>query len=104
MPEFNEKGYKLLFYLSPGDLVYVPEEYEHITIPLEIKRIYKTVCFDSSTCYFVPQYWATMIKDKLEFGPKNKSEKNSFGVQIKSKCLKLETDRLGNIVKVIGHD
>ena len=45
-----------------------------------------------------------MIKDKLEFGPKNKSEKNSFGVQIKSKCLKLETDRLGNIVKVIGHD
>ena len=104
MPEFNEKGYKLLFYLSPGDLVYVPEEYEHITIPLETKRIYKTVSFDSSKCYFVPQSWATMIKDKLEFGPKNKSEKNSFGVQIKSRCLKLETDRLGNIVKVIGHD
>lgn len=60
--------------------------------------------FSACKCYFVPQYWATMIKDKLEFGPKNKSEKNSFGVQIKSKCLKLETDRLGNIVKVIGHD
>lgn len=40
----------------------------------------------------------------MELGSNNKSERAWDGIQIKKVCLKLETDRLGNIVKVIGHD
>ena len=104
VPECNASGNKLLFSLSPGDLVYVPEEDEHVTMPLNPKRIYKMVSSGSCQCFFVPQYVATPIENIKELGPNNKSERAWDGIQIKKVCLKLETDRLGNIVKVIGHD
>lgn len=104
VPECNEKGDKLLFSLSPGDLVYVPEEGEHIAMPLDPKCIYKMVSANSGVCYFVPQNVATPIADKIEFGIKNKSERDLNGNQIKKVCLKLETDRLGNIIKITGND
>ena len=104
MQECNASGNKLLFSLSPGDLVYVPEEDEHVTMPLNPKRIYKMVSSGSYQCFFVPQYVATPIENIKELGPNNKSERTWDGIQIKKVCLKLETDRLGNIVKVIGHD
>lgn len=104
VPECNEKGDKLLFSLSPGDLVYVPEEGEHIAMPLDPKCIYKMVSANSGKCYFVPQNVATPIADKIEFGIKNKSERDLNGNQIKKVCLKLETDRLGNVIKITGND
>lgn len=104
VPECNASGNKLLFSLSPGDLVYVPEEDEHITLPLNTRRIYKMVSTGQSKCFFIPQSIATPIEEIMELGSNNKSERAWDGIQIKKVCLKLETDRLGNIVKVIGHD
>ena len=104
VPEYNEKGYKLLFSLSPGDLVYVPEEDEHITLPLNTRRIYKTVSLGRYQCLFIPQSVAAPIVNNTELGSNNKSENSWDNYQIKSRCLKLETDRLGNIVKIIGND
>ena len=93
-----------LFSLSPGDLVYVPEEDEHVTMPLNPKRIYKMVSTGQKQVFFIPQSIATPIEEIMELGSNNKSERAWDGIQIKKVCLKLETDRLGNIVKVIGHD
>lgn len=103
-PEINEAGDKLLFVLSPGDLVYVPEEGENASLSLNHGRIYKTVSFNTYQCFFVPQSMASIIKDKVEMGTQNKSERALNGVQIKKVCLKLKTDRLGNITGIIGND
>ncbi|MFC2423197.1 MAG: hypothetical protein ACFNPZ_04025, partial [Fusobacterium polymorphum] len=60
VPELNEKGEKLLFSLSPNDLVYVPmegEDTESIDFTNLFKeqreRIYKTVSFTGNECFFV---------------------------------------------------
>ena len=104
VPEHNENGDKLLFSLSPGDLVYVPEEGEHIAMPLAPKRIYKMVSSGKGQCFFIPQNIAAPIINNTELGSNNKSENSWDNRQIKSVCLKLETDRLGNIIKITGND
>ena len=104
VPECNEKGNRLLFSLSPGDLVYVPEDDEHIAMPLAPKRVYKMVSSNNGECYFVPQFIASPIINTIELGSNNKSERDWRNIQIKKVCLKLETDRLGNILKIIGND
>ena len=60
VPELNEKGEKLLFSLSPNDLVYVPVEDDDIeSIDFtnlskeQRERVYNVNDF-SSTCYFTP--------------------------------------------------
>lgn len=103
-PETNEKGDRLMFVLSPGDLVYVPEEGENVRLPLNPARIYKTVSFANYQCHFVPQSMACVIRDKTEMGSQNKSERTISGIQIKKVCLKLKTDRLGNITGILGND
>src|SRR5690606_14574190 len=96
VPETNEKGHRLLFSLSPNDLVYVPNEDEDIDEGnLDVNRIYKVVSFTSGRLYVVPQIVSTVIVDKLEFTQLNKIE----FMKEKEIIKKLKVDRLGNISK-----
>ena len=106
VPELNEKGEKLLFSLSPNDLVYVPmegEDTENIDFTNLSKeqreRVYKTVSFTGNQCFFVRQDVATSIVNKMEYSSLNKMEKGIDGIMIKDSCIKLKIDRLGNISK-----
>ena len=106
VPEHNEKREKLLFSLSPNDLVYVPmegEDAESIDFTNLSKeqreRIYKTVSFTGNQCFFVRQDVAASIVNKMEYSSLNKMEKGIDGIMIKEFCIKLKIDRLGNIFK-----
>jgi CRISPR-associated endonuclease Csn1 len=129
VPETNEQGDKLLFHLSPNDLVYVPtkEEMEDPVLPdfdkltpSQNNRIYKFVDGSGTTANFVQCQTATTIlnftnkeQQKLgikypiqnEFGkgsPQSKHQKTLDGeTQIKSVCWKLEVNRVGKIIKVM---
>jgi CRISPR-associated endonuclease Csn1 len=116
VPETNEKGHKLLFHLSPNDLVYVPTEDEKENIngidfgnlsKEQKKRLFNVNDF-SSTCYFAPNRIAKAIAAKevdMSFDEKKNKVTGSFdtktasfeGVQIKDVCIKLKIDSLGNI-------
>jgi CRISPR-associated endonuclease Csn1 len=116
VPETNEKGNKLLFHLSPYDLVYIPTEDEKENITRidfrnlsaeQIKRVFVVNDF-SSTCYFTPNHLAANIAPKevdLNFDSVKNKLTGSFdtktasfeGKQIKDVCIKLRADRLGNI-------
>lgn len=108
-PEKDKKGNRLMFSLSPNDLVYVPLENENTTMldfnhlsKDERNRIYKVVSFTGNQCFFIKHDVATTIINKKEYSPLNKMEKSIEGEMIKNVCLKLEIDRLGNIINVIG--
>lgn len=115
VPENSEAG-KLLFYLSPNDLVYVPSEEEEINsidlihlTPEQTKRIYKMVSCTKKECHFLPHIIATVIADKTEFGSLNKNERTieylekdtinqiAFGRMIKQHCIKLKNNRIGKV-------
>ena len=103
VPELNERGDKLKFYLSPNDLVYVPKQSE---LSIEIddlnkEQIYKMISCNGNRASFIPHYIAAFIKQNYEFLAKNKIEISLDGQSIKAVCWKLEVDRLGNIVKII---
>ena len=109
-PDRNEKGNRLLFSLSPNDLVYIPteEEQEHPHLvdfsnlsKEQVKRVYKFVSCTGGQSFFVQSSVAISIVNKYEFSALNKMEKSIDDQMIKSVCWKLEIDRLGNIVKVI---
>lgn len=91
VPEENEKGEKLLFHLSPNDLVIVANE-DGIS-----NEIYKMVSSSGSQCFFVPYYIASPIVQTIELGANNKSEKAWSGIMIKQACQKLRVSRLGFI-------
>jgi len=103
VPEKNEKGHELLFHLSPNDLVYVPTEEELISAikyrieDVKVERIYKMVSCTGSECHFIPQNVANSIVNKVEFSPLNKMGRSLSGEMIKDVCVKINTDRLGNI-------
>ena len=98
----DENGNRLLFYLSPGDLVYVPtaEEIEMGMIAEEIdkNRIYKAVSFNGAQAFFIKSSVATSIIDKKEYGPLNKMERSIADEMIKAICIPIKVDRLGNII------
>lgn len=109
----TQDGGRLLFELLPNDLVYVPtvEEQENphkVDIgnldKEQVQRIYKIVSFTGNRLYAIPVSIAKSIVDKVEFTQLNKIESTDDGQSIKSVCWKLETDRLGNIKKVIGQN
>lgn len=96
--------------LSPGDMVYVPEEGAiHSQIDWSNKnkianRVYIMRSSGETNCYFLPANIATLISQydaknkKGEFESINKSEKTNDGEQvIKENFIKLKIDRLGNI-------
>lgn len=101
VPEINEKGDKLLFHLSPNDLVYIPIVEDMEVNSKDIKdntRIYKIVSFTGNRLYAIQQNIATTIVDKLEFTLLNKIEfEIENNLSIKQYCIKLKVDRLGNI-------
>jgi CRISPR-associated endonuclease Csn1 len=104
VPEKNAAGDKLLFYLSPNDLVYVPSEEEikteKIREQLFVDRIYKMVSSSGSQCPFIAHRVAKSIVDKLEFTRHNKMERAVSGEMIKEICIPLKVDRLGNITYI----
>ncbi|MFT4567654.1 MAG: CRISPR-associated endonuclease Csn1 [Saprospiraceae bacterium] len=85
------------FTLSPGDLVYVPEEGDMSSSPVTIdkRRIYKCVNFSESTCFFIQHHVSDLIVGKKEFSSQNKSERSWDGIMIKRNCIKLNVDRIG---------
>jgi CRISPR-associated endonuclease Csn1 len=109
--------------LSPGDLVYVPlaEERDKLTNGVLLDkaiswndkqkisdRIYKVNDFSKGTLYFVPNRLSGIIIDReIHNSVGAKSEQTVIfhksddtteePVSIKKVCIKLETDRLGNV-------
>lgn len=107
---------KLLFILSPNDLVYLPNEDE----ALSPSRIYKFVDSSGTTANFIPQRSANVIfsiptKKQNEMGidfviqdefgvgsPQSKNQKAITGEMIKEICVPIKVDRLGNIIELNG--
>ena len=111
VPEFNEKGHKLLFHLSPNDLVYIPneDEYENPHLinftnlsKVQVTRVYKMVSSSGTACFFVRNDIASTIWNKVEFSALNKTEKSIEGVMIKENCWKLKLNRIGGVVEING--
>ena len=101
VPEQDEKGNNLLFTLSPNDFVYVPtpDELESgiISEPIDNSRIHKMVSATEKRCYFIPAQIAYPIENGIEFNALNKLEFALTGESIKSICIPIKIDRLGNI-------
>lgn len=113
VPLENKKGNKLLFHLSPNDLVYVPEEGEFTGRVFnlsdlnkeQIKRIYKVEKTSGTECYFVRQDIAYLIKQydaktkigELESQNKLQVTMSDDRAKIADVCLKVDCDRLGDI-------
>ena len=116
---------KLMFILSPNDLVYLPtkEELKGGIKVIDNKRIYKFVSCAGSMADFIPVYSASTIftmnkksqKDRFgvenfyiiqdEYGvgsPKSKNERSITGEMIKETCIPIKVDRLGNIIEFNG--
>lgn len=102
VPEVNEKGGNLLFYLSPNDLVYVPTEDELENINAidfinlrkeQLNGLFKVVSFTGGRLYVIPLNVATTIVNKVEYTQLNKIELTKE----KEVCIKLKSDRLGSI-------
>lgn len=99
--EINDKGEKLLFSLSPNDLVYVPSQTEvdsNLSISdfsKSISQIFKVVSFTGTRLYVIPINVATSIVNKVEYTSLNKLE---FTIE-KNIMIKLNLDRLGNVKK-----
>ncbi|NDW19292.1 type II CRISPR RNA-guided endonuclease Cas9 [Dysgonomonas sp. 216] len=103
----NEKGERLLFTLSPNDLVYVPSE-DQLENKVSIEdveknkdRIYKFVSCTGNEGHFIPYYIASAIVPTTELGANNKAQRSWTGEMIKEMCLKIEIDRLGKITERI---
>ena len=117
VPEINDAGLPLKFYLSPNDLVYVPTDEDRATAhpSIDKMRIYKMVSATDRQCFFLPFTVASVISNKVEFEALNKMERvldaseyssaydssHVNKVMVKNVCWKLEVDRLGNITKIV---
>ena len=103
VPEYNEKEESLLFYLSPGDLVYVPKDESDKNIKnLDITRIYKFVSASNYQGFFMPYNVANSLISTTELGNNNKSERawSTHGwssEMIKETCIPLSVNRIGKI-------
>lgn len=95
---------KLLFILSPNDLVYLPmpEELKDGIYKIDKSRIYKLVSCTGSRLYAIPFSVAKVIVDKMEFTQLNKEEFTDDKSSIKEICVPIKVDRLGNIIELNG--
>lgn len=99
VPERNDKGYNLLFYLSPGDLVYVPivEDNKFNIDTIANNRIYKFVSGSGYQAFFIPFNIANPIIQTTELGSNNKSERAWTNEMIKEICFPISINRIGEI-------
>ena len=95
---------KLLFILSPNDLVYLPtkEELKDGIKAVDKKRIYKMVSCTGNEGHFAPARIANPILQTTELGSNNKAQRAWTGEMLKETCMPLKVDRLGNIVELNG--
>ncbi|HRN15935.1 MAG TPA: HNH endonuclease domain-containing protein, partial [Xylanibacter oryzae] len=96
----KEDGRKLLFTLSPFDLVYLPED---VSSPIgnitDASRIFKMVSCTTDRSFFIPDVVASAIQDGVEYQKMNKIELFD-GISIRSFCIKIEVNRLGGVTKI----
>ena len=103
LPIHDEQPNTKYIVLSPGDLVYVPEEGENSKqIDWNNKskiasRVYIMKSSNNSQCFFIPSPIAKPLVDTTELGANNKSERSWDKKMIKENFIKLKVDRLGNI-------
>ena len=112
VPDINNFGHRLLFHLSPNDLVYVRSNEEmQLKDKFNFKeldknqfdRIYKMEKASGKECYFIQHNIANLIlpydaKNKFgEYGSQNKLQISIDGIKIVENCIKLKIDRLGNM-------
>ncbi len=95
---------KLLFILSPNDLVYLPkkEQLAKGINDIDNTRIYKMVSCTGSRLYATPYQIAKSIVDKVEFTQLNKVEFTDKKESVKEVCIPIKVDRLGNIIELNG--
>lgn len=104
VPETNSSNDKLLFWLSPNDLVYVPTEEEKkntsvvTATTINKDRIYKMVSSSGTQCCFIHSCVANCIVNKVEFSLHNKMERSITGEMIKDVCIPIKVNRLGEII------
>ena len=99
VPEVNVNNARLLFWISPNDLIYVPTDEEtknDCTDDLNKDHIFKIVSFTNKRLYGIPYSVSKSIVDKAEFTVLNKIE---FTFE-KERCIPLKVDRLGNITYI----
>lgn len=106
----NKEGYNKII-LSPGDLVYVPtKEQQESKVEIDwsnkkaiSERIYQVRKFSKKECYFLKARISDLIipydsESRIgEYGSQNLSEKSDDDFKIVDVCIKMETDRLGNL-------
>lgn len=106
VPEINEKGEKLLFWISPNDLVYLPtaDEIDSKSLSGEIRkdRIYKMVSCTGYVGDFIPAFVSNAIVQAIELGSNNKAQRAWTNEIIKDICVPLTVDRLGNVILING--
>ena len=118
--ETDENGNKLLFYISPYDLVYLPTLDECTSAEIAISnfsssRIYRFIDSSGTTANFVPHTISnviyhlkkedaekfckeSIIQDELGKGsPQSKNQKAITEEMVKEICIPLSVDRLGEI-------
>ena len=100
MPELNASGDKLLFYLSPNDLVYVPGDINVDNYYVNKNNVYKVVSCTGNELHCVPHSIASPILQTRELGSNNKAQRTWEGDMIKEVCIPLKVDRLGNITYI----
>ena len=116
----DEEGNKLLFYISPNDLVYLPTPDElsdgHVNSKIiDANRVYRFVDSSGTTANFVPSIIANVIyhlkKDQAELfckgdtiqdelgkgSPQSKNQKAITGEMVKDFCIPLIVNRIGEI-------
>lgn len=104
VPEVNANNARLLFWLSPNDLVYVPtkEEIEtkYIANTIDTNKVYKVVSCTGNELHCAPALIASPIIKTIELGSNNKAQRAWSGEMIKESCIPLSVDRLGNITHI----
>ena len=113
---------RLLFILSPNDLVYLPtkENMQEETMIIDNSRIYKFIDPGMNTGNFIPYSAAKTIfsckftdqkkigigipiQDEFGLGSQaSKSPRAITGEMIKETCIPIKVDRLGNIIELNG--
>lgn len=100
--EILPQGSSMLYILSPGDLVYVPEDGVQPTVAtLNLNRIYKVVSCDDIYISCVPFSSAQPVLNKVEYESPNKMKTTiDKKYMIREVCIPIQVDRLGNITKI----